>query len=253
MHGNCKWTKELCSIESKRFNTKSEWKLKSPSSYMSSLRNGWHSELCSHMLRLGNKRTRVVYIFTFTDNSVYIGITYNPNLRKLEHLGISKRKKNNSSVLLHIKKTNLLPEFKILSDFIDVNIAIKLEEDLVKKYKKDGFNVLNKVKTGSIGGNIVKWTKENCKIEALKYETKKNFFKFAIGAYLSSKKNGWFDEITSHMKRPEIWNKEWNKSKCFEVSLKCKNKREFRIKYNSAYDASQRNGWLKEIYEKNKW
>ncbi len=26
MHGNCKWTKELCSIESKRFNTKSEWK-----------------------------------------------------------------------------------------------------------------------------------------------------------------------------------------------------------------------------------
>ena len=41
--------------------------------------------------------------------------------------------------------------------------------------------------------------KERCKIEALKCKTRTEFCKKANGAYAASIKNGWLDEICSHM------------------------------------------------------
>ena len=43
------------------------------------------------------------------------------------------------------------------------------------------------------------WTKERCQEEALKYETKNEFFLHAGGAHDAAKRNGWLDEIRSHM------------------------------------------------------
>lgn len=44
------------------------------------------------------------------------------------------------------------------------------------------------------------WTKENCLIEAGKYKTRNEFRIFSNGAYDKALKNGWINEITSHMK-----------------------------------------------------
>lgn len=44
-----------------------------------------------------------------------------------------------------------------------------------------------------------KWTKNNCKIEALKYNHKKDFKKESKGAYPAALNNGWIDDICSHM------------------------------------------------------
>jgi hypothetical protein len=44
-----------------------------------------------------------------------------------------------------------------------------------------------------------RWTKESCRLEALKYKTKNEFIKKSGSCYVTSKKCGWFDEITKHM------------------------------------------------------
>lgn len=43
------------------------------------------------------------------------------------------------------------------------------------------------------------WFKENCRTEALKYKTRTKFFNDSKGAYKAAKREGWLDEICSHM------------------------------------------------------
>ena len=46
----------------------------------------------------------------------------------------------------------------------------------------------------------VKWTKENCAIEALKYNTRNEFHDRSRCAHKASSKGGWLDEVCAHMK-----------------------------------------------------
>ena len=48
------------------------------------------------------------------------------------------------------------------------------------------------------------WTKELCHIEALKYPTRTEFELGSKGAYSAAKRNGWLDEICSHMKTQHL-------------------------------------------------
>ena len=91
------------------------------------------------------------------------------------------------------------------------------------------------------------WNRERCQDEALKYKSKKEFYNKNISAYDKSKKNGWLDDICSHMKELKKPNGYWTKERCFEKSSLFNNKREFREKYGSAYNSARRNGWLDEI------
>lgn len=43
------------------------------------------------------------------------------------------------------------------------------------------------------------WTKENCRKEAEKYETRSQFEKGCLGAYTKARRNDWLDEICTHM------------------------------------------------------
>lgn len=43
------------------------------------------------------------------------------------------------------------------------------------------------------------WNFERCKVEALKHKTKTSFEKKSKGAYMASKRNGWYKDITEHM------------------------------------------------------
>jgi hypothetical protein len=45
----------------------------------------------------------------------------------------------------------------------------------------------------------MKWSFENCKKEALKYNYKKDFRNNCKGAYNKALKNKWIDDICSHM------------------------------------------------------
>ncbi|NJO59702.1 MAG: hypothetical protein HC836_15765 [Richelia sp. RM2_1_2] len=103
------------------------------------------------------------------------------------------------AVYKHITKTGLAPNFKILTNFISEKLSSELEGQIVDLYRNSGWNILNKNKTGAIGGNNLKWTKENCILEAKKYATKSEFFKNASGAYDAAHRNGWLSICCSHM------------------------------------------------------
>jgi hypothetical protein len=64
-----------------------------------------------------------------------------------------------------------------ISDYIPKKDAVELEKDTVEKFKTDGYNILNKAKTGGTGGDTLIWTKENCLIAATMCKTKKEFRK----------------------------------------------------------------------------
>jgi len=237
------WTYEKCKEEALKYKYKKDFIENKYVAYTKSLSNDWLDDICSHMIITGNKHKRCIYSYEFSDNSVYVGLTYNIEKRHNERLI-----DDNDQVTKHTKKTNLQPIRKQLTNYIDVNEAIKLEEFYVNKYKKNGWVVLNIAKTGSIGSNKLKWTYEKCKNEALKYNTKSKFIKNSGSAYNSARKNKWLNKVCSHM--IENPNRIWSYERCKEESLKYINRTELCKNKRGAYKSAYKNKWLDEFFPK---
>jgi hypothetical protein len=87
-----------------------------------------------------------------------------------------------------------------------------LELSTIKKYKNENYILLNIAKSSSLGGNILKWTKEKCIEDAKKYKTKSEWINNSNGAYCSAKKNGWLEECCAHMvtrRRKKLLSDSW--------------------------------------------
>ena len=141
------WTYEMCKQESLKYSTKKELKEKCETAYKKILKNKWDDELFKHMDVLGNFTKRLIYAQEFPDRSVYIGLTGNIKQRCKNHFTIKRE-----TVYKHIIKTGTKPTLKILTDYLPIKDSIKNEKNWVEKYKKDGWLILNLVKTGEYGG-----------------------------------------------------------------------------------------------------
>lgn len=193
------WSFDKCIVEAKKFNTKNEWRLESNSSYQIAKRNEWIDVCSKHMLKLGSKFDRLIYSFEFPDKSVYVGLTCNPIKRKFQHYNDEE-----SHVNKHMRNTNLKPTFKILSKYYNYDLASTKEGEFLKFYKKQGWKILNKKKTGGLGGNIIKWTKNSCINDAKKYARRSDWKKSSNTAYCKANKFKWMNECCAHMNKP--WN-----------------------------------------------
>jgi hypothetical protein len=92
------------------------------------------------------------------------------------------------------------------------------------------------------------YTKELCREEALKYQTKSEFRNKAGSAANKAYEEGWYDEICSHMIEIKKPNGYWNdKERCQEEANKYQTRCEFQIKAAGAYDSVKDNGWLDDI------
>jgi len=236
------WTFEKCKEESLKYKYRMDFQKNSAGCYLKSYKNKWLDKICSHMLVLGSKYKRCIYVYKFDDNSVYVGLTYNINKRNVQHLNCDK-----SQVFRYIKKTKLIPILEQLTGYINVHEAKIKEKDFINFYKNNNYKILNKMKSGGIGSTKLIWTKKMCLEEALKYNVRSEFQKHSSAAYNSSYKNGWLDETCSHMiqrKKPKGY---WTKEKCYEESRKYKTKTDFKLGSCSAYKYSCINKWLNEI------
>jgi len=235
------WTKEKCQEESFKYETRSEFSRKSISAYSKAWENGWLDEICKHMTHIGNKFKRCVYVYEFSDKNVYVGLTFNINNRIQQH---SKR----GPVFNHIKSSNLNPDIRKLTDYIDVEDAKLKESEYVSFYRMNGWKLLNTAKTGACGGGVRKWTKDICEKEALKYTNVKDFRKNSL-SYRAAVRNKWIDEICSHMNRKKNSFNYWTKERCKEEALKFKKRNQFDLAFPGAYAACRKNGWLEEVCE----
>jgi len=91
------------------------------------------------------------------------------------------------------------------------------------------------------------WSKENCQEAALRCSSRSEFRKKYSGAVGAATKNGWYDEICSHLAFQQKQVGFWNKEQCRIEALKYKNRRDFRKNSSGAIDAATKNGWLDEI------
>jgi len=187
---NYYWTKEKCQEIALKCNTRKEFCKKYRSAYDGALRNNWMNDICPHMKICGTLHSRLVYLFEFSDNSVYVGLTYNYNKRYEDHLTTDI----SSSVYKHIKETGISPDCQKLTEYIDIKKAIELEIYYIRYYKDLGYNVLNKTNGGEYGGGYFKCNYDICKEYAEKY-TLKEFRKNKRYAYDKSRKEGWLSDF----------------------------------------------------------
>jgi T4 RnlA family RNA ligase len=239
------WTKERCQEEALKYNSRSEFETGSPTAYLKSGKMGWRDEICSHMKSNGNRYKRCIYAIEFSDNHVYVGLTHDVDKRFNQHL---KDIRNNSVVYRHYLDTGILPTYKKISDYIDVDVACKLEGEVLQKYKSEGWNILNLAKCGNVGGKTIKWTKEKCKEESLKYNNRNAFKINSPLAYNACRRNGWLDEICDHMKNLKNY---WDKDSCWKEASKYNKKDHFKLGNSGAYGAAYRNKWLDDFFPKN--
>ena len=85
--------------------------------------------------------------------------------------------------------------------------------------------------------HIIEPTYDKCKEESLKYKSKYEFIKSSKGAYSSSLKHGWLDEICSHMEIRRKYNI-WNKETCHQEALKYTNRKDFQEFASGAWAAA---------------
>lgn len=90
------------------------------------------------------------------------------------------------------------------------------------------------------------WTKDRCKKEARKYQTRTLFAKKSGGCYQKAWTEGWLDDICKHMKSLIKPNGYWTKDRCLDVAKKCKTRTEFNRSFCRAWEVCRENNWLDE-------
>ncbi len=80
------WDMRSIKSEAKKYKSRTEFARKSGGGYMYAREKGILDDICKHMKEKGNSFTRMIYAYEFSDNHVYIGLTFNEKKRKSEHL-----------------------------------------------------------------------------------------------------------------------------------------------------------------------
>jgi len=236
------WNNENCAYEALKYNTRTDFLKNAPKAYRYATKKKILDNVCKHMLALGNLKKRCIYSAEFNNNFVYVGLTHNFNKRSNEHLTDFR-----SKIYKHFQITNIKPMFKQLTDYIEVNSAKEKEGDFVIEYENNGWNLLNKAKTGALGGNEIYWTLEKCHEEALKYTNRTIFSKKSMAAYSAACKNGWLIHICAHMISKNKTHGYWNKENCSIEALKYNTRKIYQENSKSSYGAALKNKWLNDI------
>lgn len=245
LHKN--WTLDNLKKEALKYKTRTIFYKKSKVAYMKSCDLKIMDEICSHMKPQGSLKDRYIYVFEFKEtNSVYVGLTWNLKRRYNEHINPTKKHKNGTVYKYIRKNKDINLTFKELG-YYDMITASKKEGEWLEVYKKDGWNILNRTKTGALGGNMLKWTYNKCKNDALKYKTRKDYQNNSGSSYSSALNNEWLDDICSHMKELKKPNGYWTRKRCQIEALKYETKSELIKKSSACYDASWKNNWLDDI------
>jgi predicted GIY-YIG superfamily endonuclease len=184
------YTYEKCQEISKQYKNKKDFYTNEKSAYYAIITHKWY-ELLSHFEKIGSKYKRCVYIYKFSENIVYIGLTFNLKKRDKDH----RRK---GSVYKYGFENNVqIPEPIQLTDYIDFSMASQIECELIEEYKKNGFHIINKMKGGGLGGMVrtVNISKEKCLEKAKLCKNITEFKQKYYSLYTFSCQNGFENEI----------------------------------------------------------
>lgn len=160
---------------------------------------GLIDKMCGHFKRSGSLVRRKIYVFTFSDGYAYVGLSLNPQKRFLQHTRQGKRP---TAVYRHIQKTKAEYKFAVLTDWLDVDAASKMEDFYIKQHISEGWKMLNKARAGGLGGGMKKiYSDKLIKNEVSKYEYLRDFRKGSSRLYGYLKNNHLIEKYCSQLKR----------------------------------------------------
>jgi hypothetical protein len=243
------WTKELCIEEAKKYKSRTEWSKKSNRSYNAARKNDWMDECCGHMK---------VFFIPLDSWTLQTCIE---EARKYESK-TEWRINSNSSYKCAIKNCWLDECITHMKQFFD-NFSKEecLEQALKYKVKEHWKRGHNKTYSAArrngwydeLTSHMVEgckprnyWTKERCHEEALKYKVKEHWKKGSPKSYQAAGRNGWYNELTTHMKQVTKPNGYWTKERCIENAKKFKTITEWTKANSTPVTNSRKHGWFEE-------
>lgn len=203
--------------------------------------------LRSHFSPLGSIKKRGLYAIEFEDKSVYVGLTFDYDMRLSNH----KTSKKIGSKMKRMKY-----KFVRFNRFYDIDVVGEKEEKKINSYKRKGYLILNRASAGGLGGGIIKWTKRDIFRVAKGFKYRTPFKENYPGCWAAAIRLGCLKEATSHMRynttgKPHgHWVK--NPSLIFEEATLYERKSDFIKLSPGAYAASKRLNLIGEI-EKLVW
>lgn len=253
--------KKHCEEEFQNFKNKRELMKNSYGCYKAASKNGWLKELSEKYFKENvilrhdsNERINCVYSYEYNINDknyVYIGRTNCLKKRDKAHRnGYTHRNKTKTFDIVYTfaKENNLqIPEVKVLKDNLTIEESQYYEDFYRNEYLENGWSVLNKAKTGigigSLGSAIQKWTYDECKKEAAKYENRNKMKLANQSAYQVCLRKGYLNDFFGKSKKkPKGW---WDVFEhCQEEASKYKNAKELSVKCGAAYQHAKKNGWI---------
>ena len=146
---NTKYNKDICVATARTCNSRVEFINKYPGMVDYAKRYGFYDECCAHMGTRGNKQ-RVIYAYEFEEeHAAYIGLTFNMEVR-------NKRHHKEGAVYDFAQLQGVaIPEPKVLTEYMNQAEASIQEGVWLQRYQDDGWIILNRFKTGSLGGQEI--------------------------------------------------------------------------------------------------
>lgn len=195
------WTLDRCKEEALKYEYKTDFQKKSPSSYIKSHKNGWLEDICKHMINKPRKikwtkekcqeeslKYKTKKDFQNGSPSTYSISLYNGWLddicsHMIKTYKWTKEKCQEESLKYKTKTDFLTHNCACYSAAYRNNWLDDICSHMIELRKPNNY-----------------WTKDKCEEIAKKYNNKSIFLKENASVYEKSNKNGWLDDICSHMK-----------------------------------------------------
>ena len=189
-----------------------------------------------------------VYVYEFKEtHSAYIGLTSNKKKREYSHKGGDKR----SPVYKHSVENGIqIPEIKYLIEGICQYDALEMEKEYLAQYFENGWNIINKGKTGLKSGSLgaVRKLSERKIRDAAKECIYRGVFATKYpNLHMAALRRGILDDLgLLNAVEP---NGTYTEEYCYNAAKACRTMKEFQsLKPATFYAKSHKMGWIKQYW-----
>lgn len=231
-----KWSYEKCKEIALEFSHIKDLRGLYPALYATIHKNNWQ-DVFSHMTPLGSLRERYIYVYEHSDNTAYVGLTYNPEKRHRDHMARTK-------VLIE-KAKSTVQTYKLLHGPVSKDEIGKLEVATIQEYADKGWTMLNVAKGGSLGNKDRIWSVEIVRELALSCSSRSEFIDKYTSAYQWCFRNGKIEEVCTHLvskSKPE-----WSSDQITAIAASCPSYTYFYTNYKGCYLSARRQGILELV------
>lgn len=238
------WTKERCAEAAEQCVTRIDFAKRFPAAADAAYRYGWMDDICGHMEVANAAMLRAVYVIKGVGRrTVYVGLSGNPKRRYRGHL---------VQPMPHTKELLSGPHrFRVVAGHRPVSEAMELERRLIAHFQRKGWDVLNVLDGGEVGGNPRKWTRKALQELAASCATRGDMMRDHSGAYCAACDKGVLDAIFADHPNRGFGDgpiRDWTPERLQEVADQCSSIKDMKKRFPKAASAAYRRGVVADLF-----